>query len=321
MDSHLRRAGLLISVAVAAYIVLPSFRVSTYKKRNTTGLVNPGNDCYANSIIQALSALGNLEQWLADQNKSPFVVSLQNTLNELRLEFSGVDRSISVRPLLKAIESQLNARFTYGQHDAHEFLVHILDVLEKDKDVLSPFAGTIVDQIRCLNCEFQFERSQACKVLEVQPNDSILEFKPEMIEGYRCGHCNMLTTIEKTSCFNDFPAILAVHLNRSIVQSGQIFRSRESSEIPLHIGPYTLQSVIFHHGNNHASGHYTCARRKVVLGATSKHWWQISDTYVEEASNEQITSRQKDAYILFYEKTDWTRAMSSIQKHNIYDRR
>lgn len=315
MDTHLGRAGALIFLAAAAYIVLPTLQASTYNRYNTTGFVNPGNDCYANSIIQALSALSNLKDWLTDNRNAPFTVSLTKILKEVSLEFQGAERSISVRPLLRTLESARNARFTRGQHDAHEFLVYVLDALEENAGAPSPFIGTLVEKIRCTTCKFEFERSEIFRVLEVQPDEKLLEFKPEFIEEYRCEHCKQLTTIQKTSSVKDFPPILVVHINRSSKEGGLIFKSQKSSHIPVQLGSYRLQSVIFHHGN-HNFGHYTCARRKLqpktkFTNTKTKQWWQISNTYVKEASEKQITSRQKDAYIFFYEKTDWLRAMSS----------
>jgi ubiquitin carboxyl-terminal hydrolase 36/42 len=63
---------------------------------------------------------------------------------------------------------------------------------------------------------------------------------------------------------------------------------------------YKLTGIVVHLGNNATSGHYTSFVRKPGLNGS---WYHMDDSFVEPVS-EKTVLRQKDAYVLFYCRTE-----------------
>ena len=107
--------------------VNPTVNVSPSKH---VGLVNKGNTCYANSILQALSVIPSLRSQLASESPdlSPFVRSLVRTLSKLTKSTSAVDPSSFLRALQHKISVIKNAPFNINsQQDVPEILQVVLD--------------------------------------------------------------------------------------------------------------------------------------------------------------------------------------------------
>jgi Ubiquitin carboxyl-terminal hydrolase len=139
------------------------------------------------------------------------------------------------------------------------------------------------------------------------------------------------------------PRCLAIHLVRSRFERGGGV-ARVDTRVGFQEmekwagGRYSLVGVVTHLGR-HDSGHYMCYRRrkrglkrtpggggpdegtrtsgsdhKRVLTETSgksperggygNRWWGISDEHVRAVDVTEVLSKQKEAYILFYERMD-----------------
>ncbi|KPI42937.1 Ubiquitin carboxyl-terminal hydrolase 16 [Cyphellophora attinorum] len=160
-------AGASLAAITAFYIFSPSFFIdgenSQYpndgRKRTTVGLTNPANDCFINSVLQALAGLGDLRLYLIKElhrrqledpeiyNAPPLVlkkgekpekiISLQkaqvtkalkemiDALNERPI----YKKTITARPFIEALERAFNTRISRNQQDAQEFLQIVLERL------------------------------------------------------------------------------------------------------------------------------------------------------------------------------------------------
>lgn len=293
MPIELSRRDLAITAvaALGIYILLPTIfpsknpRLSKY----TRGLVNSGNDCFANSTFQALSSLNCLKEWLgesiqeyhtkhgiqstSEEDKEPtnviWIESLMQFLDQLTPENLSSSDPISVWPLLRVMEARYGARISRAQQDAHEMLVRALEMLETEAKVnhldtltAMPFSGKTCDEIRCLYCQYTKAVETEFLVLERQPDEEVLGKQSELISDYRCDNCHQLVTIEKSNSIAVLPKLLIVHINRSQSYSGTSFRNNSATAIlPKLPSQHVLKAVVFHKGS-HYRGHYTCARQQ-----------------------------------------------------------
>ena len=170
-------AAASFAAAVLVYLLAPSFHsddssidfLTRKRKSVATGLVNPANDCFINSVLQALAGIDHLRYFLAEkddydksiraesdatssapngdcekrgseptksQRRGPRDVpkDLKIMLDELN-KVCDYKRNISARPFIRTLEDSIGQRLNRNQQDAQEFLQIILERLDSENVV------------------------------------------------------------------------------------------------------------------------------------------------------------------------------------------
>ncbi|KAI3440821.1 Ubiquitinyl hydrolase 1 [Psidium guajava] len=98
------------------------------------GMVNLGNTCFFNSVVQNLLALDRLKDYLGklDTSIGPLTISLKKLFSEVKME-NGGKNVINPRSLFGSICSKAPQFRGYQQHDSHELLRCLLDVLSTEE--------------------------------------------------------------------------------------------------------------------------------------------------------------------------------------------
>ncbi|KAK8272620.1 hypothetical protein V6Z12_D11G346200 [Gossypium hirsutum] len=279
------------------------------------GLLNIGNSCYANAVLQCLTCTKPLSIYLLRQSHSRacygkdwcLMCELEQHVMLLR-ESGGPLSSTRILSHIRSINCQMGDG---SQEDAHEFLrllvasmqsiclerlggEHKVDPrLQETTFIQHTFGGRLRSKVKCLRCFHESERYENIMDLTLEIygwveslEDALTQFTtPEDLDGenmYRCGRCAGYVRARKQLCIDEAPNILTIVLKR--FQEGKYGKINKCITFP-----DMLDMVPFMTG----TGHYV-SYVKDLRG----NWFRIDDTEVRPVSMSQVMS--EGAYILFY---------------------
>lgn len=235
------------------------------------GLINCGNSCYANAVLQCLMFTRPIAAYLLQGSHSKncqksdwcFMCELENLIAKVKEGKS----PISPIRILSKIQN-IGNHLGYGrEEDAHEFLRFAIDTMQSTclseasgERAVDPrtqettliqqiFGGYLQSKIKCLKCQHISERYDKMMDLtvEIEGNieslqDALAQFTaPEILDGsnkYKCDRCKCYVKAKKQLTVHEAPNILTIALKR--FQSGKFGKLNKRVIFPdvLNMKPY-----------------------------------------------------------------------------------
>ncbi|OHT03993.1 Clan CA, family C19, ubiquitin hydrolase-like cysteine peptidase [Tritrichomonas foetus] len=299
------------------------------------GLLNVGYNCYVNAVIQCLAYTPGFSQFCLSL---PNVMYQQNSHSAFFLDsfahiFSEIESNKSMSPTWLLTDSHLISE-TFKkpiQQDAHEYLLAILDVFEKecinseiqnqnsnqsqnsnDKNDVSKsdtmidhfFAGDLTIEVQCHNCSSVIPRKTKFHDLTVPIReysdlqaaiDSITSSSEIVISG-KCENCKEEGDMTKTNKFTKFPLVLIITLLRfdnTCKKIEDFFKFPKKLIVGNH--KYELYSMILHDGRLINHGHFVA-----FVMDENKVWYKADDGTIYKIKDEAVMS--SCPYVLFYKR-------------------
>lgn len=242
------------------------------------GLINIGNTCFLNSVLQCLTYCPPLYNYLIKYqgghsqscriNQFCMLCEMEKHIKRIKFSNGSAIKPVSIVQRLKYI----NKSFQYGrQEDAHEFLRYVIDHMWKacltnldiktNSSKLDPrikettainhiFGGYHRSQVLCMSCN---NRSNTFDyfmdfILDIRGAKSLEEAlkkftQPETLQdenAYRCGKCKRKVTARKRFSVFKAPNVATFQLKR--FDSDRIFGGKVTKFISypeeLDLGPY-----------------------------------------------------------------------------------
>ena len=168
-----------ILTAIGAYVLFGPDPNGRRRRGYPSGLINYGNNCFANAIAQCLAASTVFLRWLEEyQQKNPLAPILLHLIQSINGQSSSSSSNDSTVATL--IEHMRQPRWLtpFEQQDSHEFLLSLLNALttrarrplgfaaglQSDEQELTlltesplnaphPFQGLQATQLQCTKCK------------------------------------------------------------------------------------------------------------------------------------------------------------------------
>lgn len=236
-----------------------------------TAIRNLHNSCYINAILQCIVNFPELTQWCKDNANTHEMIK---EYSDLQVLLTSSYQEVAPHRFLQYVYKWF--KLVPGQQqDAHEFLTHMLDVLNcpATKGIRRSIIGTSVQTEPFTSLEVPIPRDGATleECIAAGIATEMVEYEGKRVEKRWEIQC---------------PTILCIVFLRFHATSA---KKNWRVIIPKTLGQYTLMSVCNHHGNA-THGHYTAY---VYLDG----WYECNDSSIRK-----VEPSMENAYCIFFRK-------------------
>ncbi|KAF5771836.1 putative ubiquitinyl hydrolase 1 [Helianthus annuus] len=302
------------------------------------GLINCGNSCYANAVLQCLTSTKPLTVYLLRQSHSKscgarsWCLICELERHVLLLRDNGDPLSLS--KILLNMRAVNNKMGDGSQEDAHEFLRLLVTLmqsiclegfggesvnpkLQETTFIQHTFGGQLRSKVKCLRCNRESDRYENIMDLTLEIfgwveslEDALTQFTSlEELDGenmYRCARCAAYVPAQKQLAIQEAPNILTIVLKR--FQEGSYGKINKCITFP-----DMLDMIPYMTGTDDVPPLYMLYSVVVHLDTMNAsfsghyisyvkdlqgNWFRIDDTQVQPVPLSQVMS--EGAYILFY---------------------
>ena len=274
-----------------------------------SGLINFGNTCYLNVIIQALRYTPEFFEIIkknVDKNNHNLLYRFFKILEQMN------SSNITVKPtnLLETIKKYYSDYNILQQQDTQEFLLKIINSINddiKNNDINNLFQNKLLIQFKCNNCHQITTANENFLMLPITiPNqtdifnlDITKLFLTEKVD-YACDKCNVKSSAIKNTIIKQTAKILVFHLLRFDIINNNIFKIKTPVKYPKYVTfngfKYQLYAYINHLGRSPQYGHYIIN----CFDFLNNDWSEYNDDDVYDTNLDEVYSPNNDAYLLFY---------------------
>ena len=319
-----------------------SNHTTQYRKK---GLLNIGNTCYMNSVMQCLNSLPSFVQYFKDSRycrdidsrskyDGIFAKEMGATLELMNIACSPVSLYS-----LKTAVGELHHPFKGSmQQDAHEFLLYMLNWLHEDlggnaspapfvdnprnSEFDSLIQGINQYSIICSACHYESASCEPFTIISLSlPSrgrctlEGMLE-KSYTISyiDYKCPQCNIHGKCTRRSEIKKLPSVLILHLKRFDNSSRKKENEIEFPLVNLSLPAHAMQRencpAIFNlcSVTNHYGSLTTGHYTSLCRSPDGGTWYKCDDRYVTRTRMSSISSA---AYLLFSELSTLGNASST----------
>ncbi|KAH7524756.1 hypothetical protein FEM48_Zijuj06G0153100 [Ziziphus jujuba var. spinosa] len=315
-----------------------------------SGLINCGNSCYANAVLQCLAFSPPLTAYFLQGLHSKTCVKKEwcfaCEFESLILKVKEGKSPLSPIGILSQLQNGGSQLGNGREEDAHEFLRYAIETmqsvclkeaglnasssLEEETTLIGlTFGGYLRSKIKCTKCQGKSERQERMMDLTVEIEgdigtleEALRQFtSTETLDGvnkYQCSRCKTYEKAKKKLTILEAPNILTIALKR--FQSGKFGKLNK----PI-CYPEILDLAPFMSGTSDKSPIYrlygVVVHLDIMNAAFSGHyvcyvknmqnkWFKIDDSTVTAVGLEKVLT--KGAYMLFYSRCS-PRAPRSIR--------
>ncbi|XP_052121714.1 uncharacterized protein LOC113208160 isoform X2 [Frankliniella occidentalis] len=287
------------------------------------GIRNIGNTCFMASTLQALLHLRGFIAILKQHTEHSVLCMKSNCfaccifhLLDILKTGETLDPSVTYLKFSKFLRGS-ESFFDGAQHDAHEFLCQVLQVMN-NVAVGEEFGFYQRSDRRCTSCgEVSVSNYTLTTQIQLQMDSSVqaainsLFAWSSMQVKVLCESCHKQCDFDRRFVLDSAPKTLVVQLLRFKADGSRDDASIEINQrIMFNNLQYELCGMVLHTGVTASAGHYTAKVAQTDSNNNNVAWFKCNDSLVSVDSMDlkSQTDNAAKAYILFY---DWSSSSES----------